>query len=157
MDIIKFDSNNKPAYVREDWLIADYNTNNFQKGWWVKINDRGEEDQVENGDYIIYDGGFCKVITQAEYQASFIQQNYIQELMGKLLIADLFKALKEQNISQADEGDIISRVQATLTALATGFVRGAKNIANNTATGGAFTVARKTYLLGQIDLTLAKI
>lgn len=155
--IIKFNSQNKPEFVREDWMIADYATNNFQKGWWVKINSDGEEQSIVDGDYLIYNGKFYQVITQAEYQADFLLQNEIQEYYGKNLVRELFKELRNQNLTQANEADIVTRIQTTLTALATGFVKGARTIANNTATGGAFTAARKTYLLNQIDNVITQL
>ena len=79
------------------------------------------------------------------------------EAIGKNLVRELFITLRGQNLTQAQEGDLLSRIYPVLGCLADGFIRGARVICNATATGGEFTAQRKTYLLNQIDAAIAKL
>lgn len=77
------------------------------------------------------------------------------QLIGRDLVKDLYQTLKQQNLTQAQEGDIINRITPVLLAVSMGFLRGAREICNNTATGGSFTAGRKTFLLNSIDASIA--
>lgn len=76
------------------------------------------------------------------------------EMVGKDLIRDLYQMLKQQNLTQAQEGDIINRITPVLLALIAGFVRGASPICSGIATGGSFTVGRKNALQNAIDAAI---
>lgn len=75
-------------------------------------------------------------------------------LVGRDLIRTLAQTLQQQNLTQAEEADIVNRILSTLLALSLGFNSGARLLCNNTATGGAFTLPRKTFILQQIDSIL---
>lgn len=148
--ITKFNSSSPPSFVREG---------EFQTGvpaWWVTINNN--DYRLFDGDYILLDddGVPVKYISSSDY-SNVILQNLVHEAIGKETVRDLFKTLKNQNLTQAEEGDILSRIYPVLGCLADGFIRGARVICNSTATGGQFTQARKTYLLGKIDEAISKL
>lgn len=82
-------------------------------------------------------------------------QNIIKSLeheqLGKNMIKDLYVTLRNQNLTQAQEGDLLSRINGVLMALGFGFIKGARTIANNLIVAGQLTQARKDYLIGKID------
>lgn len=100
--------------------------------------------------------------TQAEHDAyvasnsptpdlSVFYRNERAEILGKAVVRDLFVTLQNQNLTQAEEGDLLNRVFPVFCALGDGFLRGARVIANNLSVAGQLTLARKNYLLARID------
>lgn len=79
------------------------------------------------------------------------------EALGKKVISDLYVALKGQNLTQAQEADILNRVSVVLTALGFGFIRGARDIANGLTVAGSLTLARKNFILSEIDDAITKL
>jgi hypothetical protein len=154
--IIKFNSASPPEYVEQGFLLDDKVTQQQIIGHWITCTDGYI--LIENGDYIIENTfGLPQLVKASVYNANTVIKQFINETIGKQLVKDLFQTLQGQNLTNTEEADIISRVQITLTCLLTGFIRGARIVCNNTATGGSFTAARKTYMLGQIDAALLKL
>lgn len=80
-----------------------------------------------------------------------IRKNIEHEILGKNVVRALYVALRQEGLSQANEGDLLNRVFPVLCALGDGFVRGARVMANNLAVAGQLTTARKNFLLARID------
>ena len=156
--IIKFNPENKPSYVVQDKLLEnlDVNGNVIEEiiGYRVHANGIGDV-RLQAGDYLRDDGGIITVIKAADYQASDFIKNEIHELVGKDVVRDLYRALRAQNLTQAQEGDLLNRVFPVLAALGDGFINGARVICNNLTVAGQLTLARKNYLLGKIDEAIA--
>lgn len=83
--------------------------------------------------------------------------NQEREIIGKTVVRDLIITLRSQNLTEAQEGDLIQRIMPTLFALNDGFISGAKWMAGNLAVAGQLTAGRKTYLIGEIDKALLKL
>lgn len=79
------------------------------------------------------------------------------EQLGKEVVRDLYITLRQQNLTDAQEGDLIGRIYPVIGSLGDGFIRGARIIANNIAVAGQYTTARKNYLLGKIDEAILKL
>lgn len=79
------------------------------------------------------------------------------EQLGKSVIVDLYVALKGQNLTQAQEADIINRVAVVLVALGFGFIRGARDICNGLTVAGSLTLSRKNFILSEIDDAITKL
>lgn len=77
------------------------------------------------------------------------------------LIQELRLEFKKQvqggTLTAAQSADIFNRVLATFTALLIGGLRDSRVLANNTATGGALTQARKDFLLSRIDNAISQL
>lgn len=81
-------------------------------------------------------------------------KNAEHELIGKQVIKDLYVALRQQNLTQAQEGDLLNRLTGVLMALGFGFIRGSRVIANNLTVAGSLTQGRKDFLLAKIDAAI---
>lgn len=88
---------------------------------------------------------------------TIIQNQFIREQAGRELIRTLGQTLDAQNLTQAEEADIVTRISGVVVALSTGWLRGARVICNALTIGGALTNARKNYLLNQIDAVIAQL
>lgn len=88
---------------------------------------------------------------------NFILQQARREQLGRELVADLGHVLQEQNLTQADEAAIVNKIATVITALAAGFIRGARIICNALTTDSVFTPGRKNYLLNRIDETISQL
>jgi hypothetical protein len=154
MKVIKFDPNNKPEFVRQDFLLDDRATNTQIIGYWIIIGKNEDDVLIESGDYIIRDNNINEVVKLADYNLSSATKQYVRDKIGRAVIEELFKTLIDQNLSQADEADITNRLLSTVVALMLGNLRGARTLANNTATGGALTAQRKTFVLNTIDAAI---
>ena len=86
-----------------------------------------------------------------------IEANLRAEAVGKDLIRDLYRTLKDQNLTDAEEGDLLNRIYPILGTLGDGFIRGARVICNATPTGGQLTAGRKTFLLNVIDQAITQL
>ena len=84
-------------------------------------------------------------------------KNFEHESLGKKVISDLYVALKGQNLTQAQEADILNRVAIVFVALGFGFIRGSRDIANGLSVGGNLTLARKNFILSEIDDAITKL
>lgn len=77
------------------------------------------------------------------------------------LLSDLRFEFKKQvqnnTLTVAQASDIFNRVAVVLNALSLGWLRESRVLANNTATGGAFTQGRKDFLVGRIDAYIAQL
>lgn len=83
-----------------------------------------------------------------------------EQLLCANLLNDLrleFKKQVEQGMTITEAADVFNRVQTTMLALRLGWLREARVLANNTATGGSFTAGRKTFLLNSIDVSIAQL
>lgn len=83
-----------------------------------------------------------------------------KDLCGHLiqeLRIEFKKQVQAGTLTAAQSADIFNRVLATFTALIIGGLRDARVLANNTATGGAFTQARKDFLLSKIDNAISQL
>jgi hypothetical protein len=85
---------------------------------------------------------------------ALLLRNERAEQLGKDVVRDLFRTLQAQNLTQANEGDLLNRVFPVFCALGDGFLNGARVIANNLTVAGQLTNARKTYLLNAIDAAI---
>lgn len=77
--------------------------------------------------------------------------NQRHEMIGKTVVRDLIVVLRQQNLTQAQEGDLLQRIMPTLFALNDGFIQGARWMAGNLTVAGELTAGRKNYLIGEID------
>lgn len=84
-------------------------------------------------------------------------KNAQHEAIGKNLVRELYVTLRKQNLTQAEEGDLLGRIYPVLGCLADGFIRGARVICNSIPVAGQFTNGRKNYLLTQIDNAIAEL
>lgn len=126
-------------------------------GNWITIRN-GNDVKLQDGDFIVVgDDGQADHYPAATYAASAIIKNLVNEMIGKELVRDLFQTLKAQNLTDAQEGDLLNRIYPVLGCLADGFIRGSRVMCNAIPTGGQFTAPRKTYLLNQIDAAIAKL
>lgn len=82
-------------------------------------------------------------------------KNLEHEALGKDVVRNLYRTLRAQNLSQADEGDLLNRVFPVFCALGDGFIRGARVIASNLTVAGQLTTNRKNYLIARIDEAIA--
>lgn len=78
-------------------------------------------------------------------------KNLEHEQIGKNVVRQLYVSLRAQNLTQAQEGDLLNRVFPVLCALGDGFVRGARVMANNLTVAGQLTQVRKDFLVARID------
>lgn len=112
------------------------------------------------------------VITEfetAEEHDAFVAQhsptpdltNYLKsfehEEIGKSVVKELYVTLRNQNLTQAQEGDLLNRIYPVLGTLSDGFIRGARVIANNIPVAGQYTQPRKDFLLAKIDEAITKL
>lgn len=79
------------------------------------------------------------------------------EQLGKQTVKDLYVTLSQQNLTQAQEGDLLNRIYPVLGTLSDGFIRGARVIANMIPVAGQYTQGRKDYLLARIDEAITKL
>lgn len=84
-------------------------------------------------------------------------KNQEHEILGKEIVRELFVTLRQQNLTQAQEGDLIGRIYPVLNVLSHGFIRGARVLANNLSLAGQLTSGRKDYLIAKIDEALTKL
>lgn len=150
--IIKFNPASKPSYVDQDFLIDDP-THGQIIGYRMHIN--GNDVRINTGDFIRVEGTEYIIITSSEYTASDFVKNEVHELIGKDVVRDLYRTLRAQSLTQAQEGDLLSRVFPVFAALGDGFINGARVMANNLTVAGQLTLPRKTYLLTKIDEAIA--
>jgi len=80
-----------------------------------------------------------------------------REQVGRELVNDLFKKLQEQNLTQAEEAQIVNKISTCMVALLAGSINGARVICNALTTDAVFTPQRKAYLLGKIDAAIADL
>jgi hypothetical protein len=145
--MIKFNSSNLPSFVIQDYLVND-----LQKGIQVIGYRHTKLDLfVEDGDYL---DGESIIYKKNVYEADDLIRQQIHESIGREVIRDLYKTLRQQNLTQAQEGDLLGRLNGTLIALGFGFVRAARVLANNLTVAGQLTQARKDYLVGRIDTAI---
>lgn len=79
------------------------------------------------------------------------------EMLGKEVVRDLYVTLRQQNLTDVQEGDLLNRIFPVIASLGDGFIRGARVIANNIVVAGQYTTARKNYLLSKIDEAILKL
>jgi hypothetical protein len=100
--------------------------------------------------------------TQAEYEAYIATnsptpdlagylKNELHEQLGKEVVRNLYRTLRDQALTQANEADLLNRIYPVLGTLSHGFIRGARTMANNLVVGGQLTQVRKDYLIARID------
>ena len=135
-----------------DILTDTPNPAGLTYGFWVDT-DHGST-MIEDGDYI--DEEKMRVYKRSEYSSSIIK-NIIHEKIGKDVVRDLYRILQSQNLTQAQEGDLITRIYPVLGSLGDGFIRASRVIASNTAVAGQYTQARKDYLISKIDEAITKL
>lgn len=77
------------------------------------------------------------------------------------LADDLFNEFQRQidlgQMTVTESLDVFTRTQLTFLLIEMGRLRAARMAANNTATGGSFTLTRKNFLLNQIDAAIARL
>lgn len=155
--MIKFDPNNKPDFVKQDFLLQNLDEKGQPieeiVGYYIE-NETGVI-RIENGDYI--DEDKLKVYKLIEYNASDIIKNLIHEAIGKGVIRDLYRTLRQQNLTPAQEGDLTNRINGVFIALGFGFIRGARERAASLSVAGQLTQARKDYLISKIDEAITKL
>lgn len=117
----------------------------------------------------IYNGtDWIEFETQAEHDAyvqsisptpdlTQIKNQIIREQKGRELANDLFVKLNEQNLTDAEEAQVINKISTVMVALIAGSLRGARIICNALTTDAVFNNARKNYLLNQIDKAITEI
>lgn len=155
MKVIKHSSASPDPIVRVDDFFNDGTTRII--GNWITTRD-GNEHKLDDGDYIVVgDDGKADYFPAQTYAASTIVQNLVNEMIGKELVRDLFRTLKAQDLNDAQEGDLLTRIYPVLGTLSDGFIRGARVMCNAIPTGGQFTAGRKTYLLNKIDEAIATL
>ena len=79
------------------------------------------------------------------------------EVIGRDLLKDLYQTLKQQNLTQAQEADLMNRIFPTLTVIGFGFLRAARDMCNALTVAGQLTNARKNYLLNAIDAAIVQL
>lgn len=146
--IVKFNSSSVPAYVTTDILVG------VTPGYRVKIG--GSDIRISNGDLLeVVDNIVLSVVKASEFTSTFSLRHYIRQKVGRKLVDDILEDIEA--LSDANEADLINRITPVLNALLSGSIRGARVIANATATGGQLTAQRKADLLTRIDTALAII
>lgn len=157
MKVVKLDTTNLPSYVTQD-LLSPPTMENPQGIQGYRVFIAPNDVRLVHGDYILVDDDDnpLRVVTSAEYLSATVK-NLIHETIGKELVRELWRVLKNQDLDEAQEADLLNRIYPVLGCLADGFIRGARVMCNNTATGGAFTTARKNYLLTQINNAITKL
>tara|TARA_R110000868_G_scaffold199747_1_gene446358 strand:- start:1107 stop:1472 length:366 start_codon:yes stop_codon:yes gene_type:complete len=88
---------------------------------------------------------------------SNLRKSLEHEFIGKEVIRALYITLRDQNLTQAQEGDLLGRINGVFVALGFGFIRGAKVLANNLVVAGQLTTQRKDYILAQIDEAITRL
>lgn len=155
MRIIKHNSASPDPIVK----VADFFNDGTTQivGNWLSARD-GNDYKLADGDVILVgDDGKADYFSAADYAGNVIVKNMIHESIGKQLVRELFQTLKAQDLTDAQEGDLLNRIYPVLGTLADGFIRGARVMCNAIPTGGQFTNGRKTYLLNKIDAAIAKL
>ena len=84
-------------------------------------------------------------------------KNLEHEFIGKEVIRGLYITLRKQNLTQAQDGDLLGRLNGVMMALGFGFIRGARVLAGNLTVGGQLTQARKDYITSKIDEAITKL
>lgn len=90
-----------------------------------------------------------------------------EKLLCRDIIDDLRLDFKKQvqlnatnpalGLTIAQATDVFNRTNVTFNALGLGWLRESRVLANNTATGGSFTQARKDFLLSKIDNAISQL
>lgn len=83
-----------------------------------------------------------------------LQKSQEHEVLGKSVIRDLYVTLRAQNLTSAQEDDLLNRVFSVFCYLGFGFIRGARVRANGLTVAGQLTQVRKDYLLSKIDAAI---
>jgi hypothetical protein len=152
--IVKFNPASKPSYVDQDLLLDDP-VHGQVIGYRMTIN--GNDIRITAGDFIHVESSGYSIIKATDYAGSDFVKNEVHELIGKHVVRDLYRTLRSQNLTQAQEGDILNRVFPVFCALGDGFIRGAREMANNLAVAGQLTAGRKNYLIAKIDEAIQMI
>lgn len=79
------------------------------------------------------------------------------ERIGRDLLKDLYQTLKQQNLTQAQEADLMNRIFQVLTVIGLGFLRGARDMCNVLPVAGQLTTGRKNFLLAAIDAAIVEL
>lgn len=154
MKIIRLNTAAPPAQVRSEpfRMIGDVP----EMGYWIRIG--SDEIKVEEGDFIEVDddnAAVTRVIFAADFTRDAAKRQQVLEAIGRQVVRDIWQALDQA--SDVMKAGITTTIIATIVACQSGQVHAAREIANGTPTGGAFTAQRKAALLDIIDQAIAKL
>lgn len=148
--IIKLTAQNVPSYVELRDIAPGV------QGYIITFPD-GSSDQIALGDYIIDDGpNSVRMVRVAEYSVNQTIQNEIMEQVGRASVRTLTDALFAL-VQQSEQVAVFETVGAILGLLGAGIIVKARTLANLKPTSTAYTAARKTFLLSEIDKAVAII
>ena len=146
--MIKFTAANRPPFVTQGVLTDDPHPAGLTFGEFIQL--KTGDDRIEEGDYITQDADGIPIgIIRAAAAAA--QAERIELELGRDLKATIRAALKQLNLTDADKADLVTRILAVYFLIDDGDLRGARFQAQNTTTGGAYTVNRRNQLVALID------
>jgi hypothetical protein len=153
--MIKFDPTNRPSFVRHELLTGETHPLGETFGNFITLLD-GREDRVDSGDYIAQDdlGNPVDLIRAANASA---QEERITLELGRDLKRTIRQTLKNLNLTDIQKADLVNRILAVYVLIDDGDLRAAKFMAENTATGGAFTAGRQAALVALIDTAIQSL
>lgn len=146
--MIKFTTQDPPAFA----TLEKYTGHTHPAGeTWAHYCRIAENTfKLEDGDYVATDpaGAPLEVIRAAQAAQ---QAERIQEELARDVLATIRRALRNMALTDAAKADLVNRILAVYVLLGDGDLHAAKYMAENTATGGAYTAGRRTQLVALID------
>lgn len=149
--MIKYSTANRPAFVDANVEVTrPPHPDGLTFGDYLTMKGTTGTDRIFEGDYIVQDddGVPTEIIRAA---AAGDQVERITQGLAKDLKATIRTAIKNLNLTDAQRADLVNRILAVYVLIGDGDLRAAKFMAQNTATGGAFTPGRQTQLVALID------
>lgn len=153
--MIKFNSSSPPSFCVQDVLTGSRHPLGITNGFFVTLLN-GASDRVDNGDYISTDvsGNPIEIIRAAQGTTN---QERIALEVGRDLKKAIRQALRNLNLTDAQKADLVNRILAVYVLIDDGDLPAARFMAQNTATGGSFNLARQTALVNLIDQAMTNL
>lgn len=151
MIIIKFDTNAPVlnSAIRQDTFRI---TNGIPEvGYWC-MDSTFNEHKLVTGDFIVINGD-VKVFRN--YVTDVATRRFIKRAIGQNVVEDLLESMDAQNLTDAQEDDLINRIQLVLIMLSGGYIRGALTRATGLTVAGQLTNGRKNFLVNRITAAVA--
>ena len=105
-----------------------------------------------NGFYIVIDNGNFVILEPTEFAK--LHDALDERDKGQDVLKTLRIQLKQSGLTDAQQGELITKCSSVFIAIAIGELNGARFLTNSLTTDAVFTAGRKTYLLGLIDNAL---
>lgn len=152
--MIKFTAENPPSFARQEILTGDKHVAGLTMGYFLDLVNG--DDRVDEGDYIAQDaaGNPIEIIRAAQALA---QADRIALELGQDLKRTIRTSIKGMNLTAAEKVDLMDRILAVWVLLDDGDLQGARFKANNTATGGSYTIGRRNGLVALIDQAITQL